>query len=481
MNTSLQVSSLDPIHGGTMDSQSIHQSYGDNREAEKSRQSQRSSGKYSEVSLKAESDKNADSVAGDRARTRTRDPDRDRISDYEKNSDHYYSDESENVSLSNRSRSLSSCSRSPSPRPRKTERVNNQVTSRRGLNRKGLQRAGSKQPRPGVLSQSKDPPPKDLDLVTKRVLSARLLKINEQRNELSEAQLRLGQLQRENKALRQLQRRQERALGRFDDTESEIAQLISRHGNETHALRERLRRTQERERAADRRLRDVDEELRRAKAALQKLRKLADDRQLGEREELARKLAHAQDRLQEDDRRIKELERNMELSSGSFQRQLASERKKTHEVQEEVRNLREELDRVTHKLKEKERELDTRNIYANRMLKGTPRKETESGVRRRGPCSEASSRCSTKGVQTEERRREAADFPLPPPPVADFPQRPKEDAYLSLKELQEDERPLGRTENERRPPEREKEENRQGLHARQEKAFRTQAAHTVFL
>lgn len=49
--------------------------------------------------------------------------------------------------------------------------------------------------------------------------------------------------------------------------------------------------------------------------------------------------------------RLQELERNMELSSGSFQRQLTTERKKTHEVREEVRTLQDELDRVTQKLK----------------------------------------------------------------------------------------------------------------------------------
>ncbi|KAG9347657.1 hypothetical protein JZ751_005229 [Albula glossodonta] len=343
-------------HRGTMDSESMPPSYEDNREVERSRLSQRSVGKGSEVSLKTKPEKNMDrgyneSAASDRARTRTRDPDRDRISDYEKNSDHYYSDEYDNLSPSDRSRSLSPCSRSPSPSPRKTGRAN-QVTSR-PLYRKGLQRAGSKQPRPGVHSQSlnKDSSPKDLDLVTKRVLSARLLKINEQRNELSELQLHLDQLQRENKVLRQLQHRQERALHKFEDTENEIAQLISRHNNEVHVLRERLRRSQERERATDRRLRDTEDELRRTKATLQKLRKLAEDRNLGEREELSRKLVQAQGRLQDSDRKVKELERNMELSSSSFQRQLAAERKKTHEVQDEVRNLREELERVTHKLK----------------------------------------------------------------------------------------------------------------------------------
>ncbi|XP_036405878.1 lebercilin isoform X2 [Megalops cyprinoides] len=431
-----------------MDSPNTPHSYEDNRETEKSQLSHRSIGKNSDASLKSQPGKNKnknkdrsynESVTSERARTRTRDPDHDRISDYEKNSDNYYSDEYENLSPSDRSRSLSPCSRSPSPSPRKVGRVN-QISSR-PLHRKALQRGGSKPPRAGgqqrwgVHSQSlnKDSSPKDLDLVTKRVLSARLLKINEQRNELTELQLRLDQLQKENKVLRQLQHRQERALNKFEDTENEIAQLISRHNNEVHVLRERLRRAQERERATDRRLKDAEEELHRSKAALQKLRRLAEDRQLGEREELARKAAQAQGRLQDSERRVKDLERNMELSSSSFQRQLAAERKKTHEVQEEVKNLREELERVTQKLKE--RELDTKNIYANRMGRAPPKKETDNSTKKKGLSYESPSSTSSKGVQTEDTTP-SVEFPTPPPAVTDGPEYAREDDYLSLKIFQ---------------------------------------------
>lgn len=41
----------------------------------------------------------------------------------------------------------------------------------------------------------------------------------------------------------------------------------------------------------------------------------------------------------------------MELSSSSYQRQLAAEKKKTISAQEEIRALQEELERLTNKLK----------------------------------------------------------------------------------------------------------------------------------
>ncbi|XP_029114507.1 lebercilin isoform X2 [Scleropages formosus] len=389
------------------------------------------------------------SPASDSARTRTQDHDRD--------SGSYNSEDYENGSLSRSS--LSGSSRSLSPGPRTVGRAKR--ISGSPLLKRGLQKVGSRHLRPGVPVQrggvrsqslNKDPSPKDLDLVTKRMLSARLLKINELKNELAETQLRLQQLQKENKVLRQLQLRQERALNRFEDTESEITQLISRHSGEVHVLRERLRRSRERERDAERRLRDAQDELHRCRTALQKLRRLAEDRRLGEREELARKLEQVEGRLGESERRVKELERSLELSSSSFQRHLAAERKKSHEFQTEVKTLNAELERLGLKLKEKEKELDTRNIYANRM-RAAPKRDPDSAAKKRGgPAAEllsGSTRSTTKSVQTEDRML-SLEFPTPPPGVVDREEAPRGDDYLSLKEAPEREKRPKAADRERR-------------------------------
>ncbi|KAG7260222.1 hypothetical protein CRUP_033849 [Coryphaenoides rupestris] len=263
-------------------------------------------------------------------------------------------------------------------------------------------------------------PPRDLDLVTKRMLSARLLKINELRNA------------------------QEKALHRYDDTESEIGQLLARHGNEINVLRERLRRAQEREHAQERRLRDVEERLQRSRAAEARLRRLAEERELGPRQELSVQLEQEKALGEEAQRRIKELERGMELSSSSCQRQLAAERRKAVAAQEETRALQEELARLAAKLKEKERNLDTMNIYANRMAK-TPaaRKDPDLGAKGKG-------------------------FPTPPPPAAataiadgnEYTNLRVTDDYLSLKDLHGDSRGRERSRERREGGEREKEEKR---------------------
>lgn len=50
---------------------------------------------------------------------------------------------------------------------------------------------------------------------------------------------------------------------------------------------------------------------------------------------------------------LKDLEKNLELSGNSFQRELQSKKKKVHEAQEENRILQEELQQLSQKLKVK--------------------------------------------------------------------------------------------------------------------------------
>ncbi|MEQ2299801.1 hypothetical protein AMECASPLE_018799 [Ameca splendens] len=382
-----------------------------------------------------------------RSKTRTcrSDPDRDRISDGEgrRSDGSFYSEDYENDTQSERS--LSPLSRSLTPSPTLQRGFQAKQISRSPLHKtRGVGRWSASRPqRPGGLpitqphrkgnrSQSKElTPPKDLDLVTKRMLSARLLKINELRNSLAELKQQNDELKKENRILRQLQVRQEKALQRYDDTESEISQLLARHSNDIHVLRERLRRTQERERTAERQLKESEEQLQRSQATIIRLKKLVDQQELGTRDELSHSLKEEKIQAQEAQRRVKDLERSIELNNSSFQRQLAAEKKKTINSQEEVKNLLEEVDRLTSKLKEKERELDARNIYSNRTVKPALRKNVDSGAKRK-----FLSRNSTKAVQTEDRMS-SLDFPSPPPVVNDANEYSGQaaDEYFSLKEL----------------------------------------------
>ncbi|XP_056200788.1 lebercilin isoform X1 [Falco biarmicus] len=336
-------------------------------------------------------------------RIRSPDSEHDKKSNGDKNSDSYYSDEGNASHSSDQSPTVSYPSTSQEKRDYKPQ-TSNSLVHYQATKKLGSKYAPTKRgTQLGFRSQSltRDSPAKDIDLVTKRVLAARLLKINELRNELTELHIKLDELQKENRVLKRLQHRQEKALNKFEDTENEISQLLARHNNEIRILRERLRKSQERERANERRLKESEDELYRTKTVLQKLKKLSAEKHLVERDDLAKKLAYAESRLEDSEKRIKDLEKNLELTGSSFQRELQSKKKKMFEAQEENRALQEELQQLNQKLKEKERELEAKNIYANRMLKLSPRKDMDVTQRKRANNQNIKKGAQlTKGVQT---------------------------------------------------------------------------------
>ncbi|XP_002714590.1 lebercilin isoform X1 [Oryctolagus cuniculus] len=292
-------------------------------------------------------------------------------------------------------------------------------------NRKGV--------RVGFRSQSlnREPVRKDPDLVTKRILSNRLLKINELQNEISELQVKLTELLKENKTLKRLQYRQEKALNKFEDTENEISQLIVRHNNEITSLKERLRKSQEKERATEKRMKDTEGELVRTKFSLEKLKKISEARHLPERDDLSKKLVSAELKLDDTERRIKELSKNLELSTNSFQRQLLAERKRAFEAHDENKVLQKEVQRLYHKLKEKERELDIKNIYSNRLPKSSPKKEKEPTSRKSAACQSDFTDLCTKGVQTTEDFK-LEEFPITPQTIMCYEKKWEEPEHLPL-------------------------------------------------
>uniref|UniRef100_A0A8C0MN89 Lebercilin LCA5 n=1 Tax=Canis lupus familiaris TaxID=9615 RepID=A0A8C0MN89_CANLF len=320
---------------------------------------------------------------------RERSPDNDRES---KAGKHHYSYCSSDFGTTPQSSGRSSLVNSSSPKSIKGKNPKRQISdsqvhhqaprkpSPKGApNRKGV--------RVGFRSQSlnREPLWKDTDLVTKRVLSARLLKINELQNEVTELQVKLAELLKENKALKRLQYRQEKALNKFEDTENEISQLIARHNNEITALKERLRKSQEKERATEKRVKDTEGELFRTKFSLQKLKKISEARHLPERDDLAKKLVSAELKLDDTERRIKE----------------------------------------------KERELDIKNIYSNRLPKSSPKKEKELRSRKNAACqSDFTDQC-TKGVQTSEDF-ELEEFPITPQTVMCYENKWEKPERLTL-------------------------------------------------
>lgn len=209
------------------------------------------------------------------------------------------------------------------------------------------------------------------DNITTRMLSAKQRKINEIQNELNETEQRLDGVLKENKLLKTVQHRQDKALKRFQDVESDLPRLISQNFEDQRVLKTRLKKAQEAEKILEEKLHENNDEMQKMERTLRKLKKVVYDKNLGERSELARQLTNTENNLTVAERKVKELEKKLELTSSSFTRQVKSERQKHKETKEKLDELMDEYQTVQARLKEKERALNVSNIYALRNKEHT--------------------------------------------------------------------------------------------------------------
>ncbi|XP_060602987.1 lebercilin-like isoform X2 [Ruditapes philippinarum] len=255
-----------------------------------------------------------------------------------------------------------------------------------------------------------------VDNITKRVLSARRLKINEIQNQNQELLLQLKDLKDENKLLKKTQHRADKALQKFEDRESDLPQLIQRQNNEVRSLKDQIRKWREKYEKTDRYLRDAEDELEKAKSKLKKLKTLADEKDLPERSELNKKLHNAELDMEAKDVKVKELERHIQNLEKNHRHQLGIERARHKDTQQQLTQLREENEKLNSTVKEKDKEIQMKNIYANRAAKpphrlpnsynGTPH-NTPPPRRRRPSLSETDKMTPRdRAKQMEDKRRE---------------------------------------------------------------------------
>ncbi|XP_067676532.1 lebercilin-like isoform X2 [Haliotis asinina] len=318
-----------------------------------------------------------------------------------------------------------------------------------GKNKANSKSRGRGRGRGGGPPQKQSP---RLDYVTQRMLSAGRIKINELRNQVEDQNTVIRELREENKLLKKTQHRHEKALTKYEDQEGDLPKLILQHNNETRTLKDQLRTMKEKYEKTDRYLRDAEDDLDRANVKLKKYKSYAENKGLPERDELNRKLSKAELDLEEKDKKIKELQRHIEHLSKNHRHELGVEIARHRETKRQLDQYLGEKDNLETKLKEKEKELEIKNIYSNRVMRaphklpasygGTPL-DTPPPPRRRVPSvGEMSAR--EKARMFEMKRREEAKKNKPKP-------KPKQDVFENRwnKEAEERDR-LAMEEKERR-------------------------------
>lgn len=329
------------------------------------------------------------SSSRERPRTRTYDDD-------DRHSESYPSDYSDDFEPDTKSRNRTPPRRkrdSNGPRRRRNDHYSDQYSSTSELHssssKKSTQSVGRRtyaksRPTQGWRSHSekRGHPNHRPDVITARLLSAKQRRINDIQNELTETEQRLVDMTKENKLLKTVQHRQDKALRRFQDVENDLPRLISQNFEEQKVLKARLKKAQEAERLLEEKLKDNNDDMQKMEKTLRKLKKVVYDKNLGERSELARQLTSTESDLSSAERKIKELEKKLELMTSSYTRQIKTERQKHKETKEKLNAMIDEHQAIVTKLKEKERALGVSNIYSLRgkessSVKSTPRKQLE--------------------------------------------------------------------------------------------------------
>uniref|UniRef100_A0A8C0TME7 Lebercilin-like protein n=1 Tax=Canis lupus familiaris TaxID=9615 RepID=A0A8C0TME7_CANLF len=142
------------------------------------------------------------------------------------------------------------------------------------------------------------------DAMTHRILSARLHTIKELKNQLGDTHRKLEATVIENQFLKHLQLRHLKAIGKYENSQNNLPQIMAKHQSEVKNLRQLLRKSQEKERSASRKLQEADSELLKTKDALQALQKLSEDKNLAEREELTQRLSVLTTKMEANDKKI---------------------------------------------------------------------------------------------------------------------------------------------------------------------------------
>ncbi|XP_035535968.1 lebercilin-like protein [Morone saxatilis] len=222
------------------------------------------------------------------------------------------------------------------------------------------------------------PPIKPLQVSRPRIKSANLSCIRELQNQVGDLQQQLSEARTENKLLKRVHHRHTVALQHFQDSEGSLSQILTKHKNEARVLQELLRETRACRDSLARQLQATENKLLSTKASLQHLQLLSQDYSLLEREELTLRLTRATAELEEKDKRILDLERNLELCQVSFSRQIATEKRKFNKAIKLSSYLQEQICQLNRSLRDREKELEIHNIYSHRFLKGFTKKGRQS-------------------------------------------------------------------------------------------------------
>lgn len=185
--------------------------------------------------------------------------------------------------------------------------------------------------------------------VSQRVLSAKVLRFKTLQNQLNDANFHIAQLVEENKLLKNLQKRQDHALSKYEGANAQLPQVLESHQEELRILQAKNKTLKKSLKELQDRLRNREDEILSLKDENKHLHTLSKNKNLEEREKLNEKVEELNARLRQNETTISVLNRKLLLESKNCKFKLMTEMAKHKQLQRDLIRAQDQLQAVLSK------------------------------------------------------------------------------------------------------------------------------------
>ncbi|CAG9560780.1 unnamed protein product [Danaus chrysippus] len=195
--------------------------------------------------------------------------------------------------------------------------------------------------------------------VTQRVLSAKTHRVKQLQNQLADAHYHLQELSNENKVLRALQKKQEIALQRYENSNAELPQVLNSHNEEMRIQQSKYKQLKAQYKEITQKLKEREMQLQQLRDEHLHLVELSKDRNLLEREKLQSQVSELNAKVQQQTETINMLQRRIALEAKNFKHQLQNEMNKHKDTRHDLDLAISNADKLSTIIEMKEKMLST--------------------------------------------------------------------------------------------------------------------------
>ncbi|XP_050422993.1 lebercilin-like [Adelges cooleyi] len=167
------------------------------------------------------------------------------------------------------------------------------------------------------------------------------VKIKQLENEINESRMQCQDLITENRLLKTMEKRQEHALSLYEGAQAKLPQMIKSFSEDVRTLKSQLKQMKSAYKELENRYRSQSTELLIVQKQHKHLLDLSKNKHLAERDKLSKQLADARNTLLQQEKKIENLMKKLQLQNKTHQHQICAELSKNKDLHVELKRLNE--------------------------------------------------------------------------------------------------------------------------------------------